>query len=268
MNSYFFQNKIGEELGPDDYAQSFSEGYAVIQVKGEDGYRYLDTKGNLSQEFEDANSYSNGYAMCALDTDEEGYRFRDLDGELSEEFYNASDYIDGFACVKLECGDDWCYRDERGQLSEFYNDVECYEDGFGEVIINNQKFYRDMVGNVTKEQTDSGKVFYKFWKGEISVEDIPEVYYEDVKFFKGVISVNATKLKHETSLSYLINGEVPPIEDIKEQMDQVKKVACLKRQNAMENKKRKEEIEAELKGRKVEVLDYLDNYINDLGKEA
>ena len=83
---YQFMDRDGN-LSLDSYfmVESYNFGYSVVQVKDGGPQQYRDMKGNLSEEFDEANTYFGGYGVVRLKGSDE-YRYRDTNGNLSQAF--------------------------------------------------------------------------------------------------------------------------------------------------------------------------------------
>lgn len=160
----------------------FSYGYAVIKLKGEDVYRYVDLCGNISEDsYAEARPYYCGRAVCRK-TKKGPYQYREMDGSLSEQtFAKAQDYIEP----------DF---DENG-LVDGINPVPTKNNEYGMAhveLTNGKQAVINMLGegadgNFTKQEVLSrGHQLYKYLHNLIGVEDLNIDDIKDKDFRKGV----------------------------------------------------------------------------------
>ena len=99
------------------YAVSAYRQDNLLVTVGEEGpYMYLDKNGKYSEQFDYAKSYDKHGVALVQRKDNPFMQYRDIDGNLSEEFEAATHYQDGFARVKTRTGKTF-YRDMLGRLS-------------------------------------------------------------------------------------------------------------------------------------------------------
>ena len=141
--------------------------YIYLERNSENGiFHYLDIRTNRTYgAYQSASTYSNGFGLVRVTKKSRKQQYIDLDGNLSEEYYHALPYSSGFAKVHPKMKND-------GVL-----------------------FYRDMAGRVTAEKTVSGTDLYKFYSGQITLEDIPAIHFIDQKFVDAVIKECSRKME-------------------------------------------------------------------------
>lgn len=146
------------------WAENFVGNHALVIAKRFGKHQYLDLKGYLSDEYSYASRYSCGYGLVQKD-DGGKYQYRDSYGDLSEEFYYAKEYEDGYGIVQ---------RDK-----------------------NSPKEYRDILGNLSRNRTMIGDMAYQYYKGKLTMGDLPDECFLNKKFFKLMYLVEAVNSKNE-----------------------------------------------------------------------
>lgn len=138
-----------------NFASDYHNGYALVRKNANGKYQFRDLEGNLSQTFDKAYEYVNGFARVYLSENpvigqQAGWRIRDLDGNLSEPFEMIYDYSDGY-CVVMNSDKLFMYRDKLGNLSEKFIAASTYKEGFALVTPLNSKYkqFRDKDGKLS-----------------------------------------------------------------------------------------------------------------------
>ena len=73
------------------------------------------------------------------------------------------------------------FEDYKGGKSKTFISATTYQNGFSivkEKSIYEREKYRDLVGNVTDKQTELGRDFYLFCKGQLTVSQLYSKYFQ------------------------------------------------------------------------------------------
>lgn len=82
-DGYFqFINEDNKRNGQFFFANEYKNGNALVKCMGEKYFRYRDLDGILSEEFEQAGDYNQGFAMVLVDNK---LKYRDIAGNLTDE---------------------------------------------------------------------------------------------------------------------------------------------------------------------------------------
>ncbi len=142
-------------------------------VKDNAKYRFIDLNGVMSDEFNDASRYSEGFAPVQINKDGD-YFYRDIFGDLSRSgYFCAFSYCEGYGVVKLYQTGKFYFVDVDGNLSQdCYDYVSFYNEGFVRVQNKLSIFYRDLLGNVSKSKTYLGNCINEYYYGRITLQEL------------------------------------------------------------------------------------------------
>lgn len=192
---------VGEKWQSGILAQAFpfSCGFGRAKKNLENGFIFYGKNGRHSEEFFRASDYHDGVALVQPVEDGEFY-LRDKNGKLSQPFECAGEYKDGFYLVK--CPDEKGYRFVSNQgktVSEMFEQATSYQNGFAKVrFAGDIEFsFRDMLGRISENETASGRDFYLFVNGVVSLKDLNKKYFEDEVFTKAVIKILKQQAKEK-----------------------------------------------------------------------
>ena len=96
------------------------------------------------------------------------------------------------------------YTNIYGELdADKYVIAGAYINGFAKVYINGEKYFRDLIGNVSKQHTKLGETFNRYNNDEIKALEIPEEFLADDKLFNMVVKLE----KDRTAYDWLTTQE-------------------------------------------------------------
>ena len=202
--------KNGKFVGNFEYLTTMQNGPAVAKKIGEDDYFFIDENGKSSKYYPYAEGYSYGKALYITKNGKFG--FRDRKGKLGRiTFDQADSYSDGFALVRFN-GDPVIFRflNLAGNLEGLYGYATGYCNGFATVIEQGktQKMQRDLLGNLTEGRTELGKKVFEYLSGDVTLEDLvcdPNFSY-DKKFERYATMVENYRLQ-QRQIDSEIKGE-------------------------------------------------------------
>ena len=175
----FIDLKGNEVIAPKyDYAQSFSEGLAVVEMNGRAGF--IDMKGNevISLEYESAFRFEEGLAMVKKNG---RYGFIDKYGkEVIPLIYENIPYSfsDGLAKVKRE--GKWGYVNNQGEevVACLYDDIASFSEGLARAEINGKYGFVDKYGNDTFDKKEDLQIEMKEKEiQDLENENMSQNYY-------------------------------------------------------------------------------------------
>ena len=127
-----------------DYVGSFSEGFAVVKLRGK--WNFINENGELinpNQWFDDAYDFREGFAEVKLKG--KGYNFINQKGELinpNQWFDNAGCFREGFAVVELN-GKGWNFINQNEELlnpNQWFDGAGSFSEGFAVVELNEKGY--------------------------------------------------------------------------------------------------------------------------------
>ena len=106
--------------------------------------------------------------------------------------------------MRDEAKNEYFYVDENNGESERFYEAELYQDGFAKVrkTKNSKIQYRDLLGRLSDQPTDSGKQFFEYLLGLITYQDLHIEYFADQIFCIGVKQEILRKSKALATQSY------------------------------------------------------------------
>lgn len=144
---------------------------------------FRDTSGNLSGEYESADSFSYGLAVVRLNNGK--YAYRDLNGNLSESYLWANSYVDGFGIVKLDnC--DLAYRDIDGNIlsqSEYKKTKEFFNGSQNIYDLKNDAFESDaLIDVMLKKLKTNAKKSIELATTKKELDAVEDNYTKDTEY--------------------------------------------------------------------------------------
>lgn len=203
---YWYEDNIGNVSEKFEFADSYYEGFAVVKLSN-GKFAYRDVNGLLSKEYACAYPYSYGFGLVKLDNGK--FAYRDASGDISEEYKDAGVYINGIARVKLVNGK-CAIRDTNGKLTNGYKYVSPCSNGFNQVGTDDEKFvYRDPNGIILENCEDVGKVLNN---KVVSVYDLKEDVFESDSLVDVMLKKLRTNAKKSIELA-TTKKELDDVED-------------------------------------------------------
>jgi len=195
---YGYINKKGEIVIETKYKSeklpnNFSDGLALVKIKGK--YGYIDTKGNIAIEpiFEEARDFSEG--MAAVRKPEEMWGYINVKGEMivdCSKLRIANDFSDGLArvCFLLEYRDsNFQYIDKEGKVV-FTTNYGCgnFHEGLASMLREGEELhgYMDKTGEIVIEPQFYSAKGFKDGFARVQLEPT-EVDWEEINSQKSEI---------------------------------------------------------------------------------
>ncbi len=181
-------------------ANPFSYGLGLAKRTEGRGFVFFDKRGKESEEFYYADDY-HGKVALVQPTKNGAYYFRSPKGDLSSPMEMAGSYSDGYYVVKLPSENCYRFANADGEISvDSFAQANGFNGGFALVCTEGvvEPYYRDMLGRLSEKETKSGRDFYLFVNGLLKLNELNDKYFEDEDFARGVIEF----VKRKTACYY------------------------------------------------------------------
>ncbi|MBE7073956.1 MAG: hypothetical protein E7379_02580 [Clostridiales bacterium] len=96
------------------------------------------------------------------------------------------------------------YEDYRQNKSECFVKAHQYVDGFAIVkkSAEDDDQYRDLLGRITNEKSESGNIFFKYICSQLEIEDIAPLHFADDIFYTGIKDALILKAKIQARVEF------------------------------------------------------------------
>lgn len=195
-----------------EYLTTMENGPAAAVEKDKEGAFYIFPNGENSKRFLNVEEFSDGRGLVLIENKK--YSYLNLNNKkMSKNFYEADSFSCAHAKVRPKKDDLIHFMDLEGKIEkDSFANATGYFEGFATVQPeeNGKKFKRDMLGNITKNETTFGKKIYSYYNGDISLKNLvsdPDFAYDE-KFKTFTIMFEKLKLKLKAYHDYLDENEI------------------------------------------------------------